>query len=350
MGKTIRLSDVARAAGVSLGTASNVFNRPHLVRAEMREHVLKVAGELGFTGPDPAGRLLMGGRANAIGVVPAGDMPVAFAIASPYLSAALYGIAEVCDAQQASLMVISGSQARKAWAINNALVDGFVLGHPDEIPMVQARARKVPYVVMDTYAGPDANSVVIDGAGGARAAAEHLLSLGHRRFAIFAMCRAPVDPVWHPPGGPRQLRHGFALDHEKLGGYAEALATAGIDIESVPMVEAYPPTPWNEAGARLLLDKAPEATAVLAMADRHAISLLDEARRRGINVPGQLSVIGFDDVANAVLATPPLTTMRQDTAEKGRIAARLLFESAPPQQVRLPVELVVRGSTGPAPM
>lgn len=346
--RTIKLTDVAKAAGVSLGTASNVFNRPDLVRAEMRDHVRKVAAELGFSGPDPIGRLLMGGKANAIGVVPAGDMSVAFAIGSPYLSATLYGIAEVCDAHDASLMVISGAQARKAWAINNALVDGFVLGHSEEVAMVEARARKVPFVVMDTFAGPGANSVVIDGEGGARRSVEHLLGLGHRRFAIMAVGRATVEAVWHPPGTPRVLRHGFALDHEKLEGYAAALGAAGIDIAGVPMVEAYPPTPWNEAGARLLLDRAPEATAILAMADKHAISLLDEAKRRGIDVPGRLSVIGFDDVPNAVLATPPLTTMRQDTVEKGRIAARMLFEDEAPRQVRLPVELVVRGSTGRA--
>src|SRR5690606_25539664 len=124
-------------------------------------------------------------------VVPAGDMPVAFAIGSPYLSTLLYGIADVCDAHDASLLVISGSHARKAWAINNALVDGFVLGHRDEIPLVAARTRQVPFVVMDDYAGPGANSVVIDGRGGARQAAEHLLGLGHRRFAIFAVGRAP---------------------------------------------------------------------------------------------------------------------------------------------------------------
>ncbi|MGN6489226.1 MAG: LacI family DNA-binding transcriptional regulator [Devosia sp.] len=348
MNKPIKLSDVARAAGVSLGTASNVFNRPHLVRTTMRDHVKRVAAELGFSGPDPVGRLLMGGKANAIGVLPAGDMSVAFTIGSPYLSALLLGIAEVCDANGANLLVVSGARDRKAWAINHALVDGFVLGNLDEIPLLAARQRQVPFVLIDVDAGPNTNSVGVDGRAGARLAAEHLLGLGHRRFAILAVQRAPREPIWHRPAtSPRQLKGGYPLDHDKLAGYADALAAAGIPIDSVPMVEAFPPL--AQQGAQLLLDKAPEATAILVMADRNAIALLAEARARGIDVPRRLSVIGFDDVPNAPLATPPLTTVRQDTVEKGRAGARLLFEGGPPRQLKLPVELVVRGSTGPAP-
>ncbi len=348
MTRPIRLTDVARAAGVSLGTVSNVFNRPDAVRPEMREHVRRVAAELGFTGPDPVGRLLMGGKANAIGVLPAGDMSVAFTIGSPYLSSLLLGVAEVCDANGASMMVVSGAADRKAWAIGNALVDGFVLGNLDEIPMVRARQRQVPYAVVDMVAGPDASSVVVDGRTGARLAAEHLLALGHRRFAIMAVQRSPVPAVWHPPSDrPRQLTGGYWLDREKLLGYADALEAAGIPIDSVPMVEAHPAV--SEPGAGLLLDMAPEATAILSMADRNAMALLAEARSRGIDVPGRLSVIGFDDVPNAILGRPPLTTIRQDTVEKGRVAARMLFEPGSPRTVTMPVELVVRASTGPAP-
>ena len=342
----IKLSDVAHAAGVSLGTASNVFNRPALVRPEMRAHVQRVAAELGFSGPDPAGRLLMGGKANAIGFVPPGDMPVSFAFGSPYLNSLALGIAEICDAHGASLMVVSGAIERKAWAIQNALVDGFVLGHQDEIALVAARRRPVPFVLMDTTGGADQNSVVIDGRGGARMAAEHLLALGHRRFAILATQRGPGDPKWHPPGnGPRQLTAGFSLDDEKLAGFAEALVAAGIAFDDVPIIEVYPPSPWAESGAQMLLDLAPEATAIMAMADKTAEAVLGEARRRGIDVPRQLSVIGFDDVPHAQLTTPPLTTIRQDIVEKGRIGARLLFEGNPARHVRMAVELVRRGST-----
>lgn len=350
VGRAARLSDVAKAAGVSLGTASNVFNRPELVREEVREQVRAAARALGYGGPDPAARLLMGGKANAIGMVPAGDMAVSFAISSPYLRALLLGVAEVCDDHAASLLVMSGAHERKEWAIRNALVDGFVLGSLDEIEMVRARQRQVPFVLMDMEAGPAVNAVRIEGRRGARLAAEHLLALGHRRFAILAVQRQPVDPVWHPPSPqPRQLRGSFQLDEEKLRGYAEALAAAGLSLDAMPMVEAYPPSPWAEAGARLLLDRAPEATAVLAMSDKNAVAVLQEAARRGRRVPEELSVVGFDDVPDAATTTPPLTTVAQDIVEKGRAAARLLFAEAPPRQQVLPVRLVIRASTAPPP-
>ena len=97
----------------------------------------------------------------------------------------------------------------------------------------------------------------------------------------------------------------------------------------------------------MLLDRAPEATAILAMSDRHATAVLAEAKRRDINVPKDLSVIGFDDAENAIFVDPPLTTVAQPTIEKGRIAARILFEDGPLRQVVLPAKLIVRASTAP---
>lgn len=346
--KSTKLSDVAKAAGVSLGTASNVFNRPDLVRAEVRDHVLSTAAALGYSGPDPVGRLLMGGRAHAIGFVPPGDMSVAFALSSPYLRSLLLGVAEVCDENRASLVVVSGSQDRKEWAIRNALVDGFILSNTEEIELVQSRRRQLPFVMMDMEAGPDVSSVVIDGYGGAKMQAEHVLALGHRNLAIAAVQRRPVEAVFHPPGRKEtKLQNGFQLDHLKLRGYADALSAVGISIHDVPIVEAFPPSPFAELGAALLLDRAPKATAVLAMADKNALTVLQEARTRGIRVPQDLSVIGFDDVEDAATATPPLTTIAQQIAEKGRIAARMLFRGALPRQKTLPVMLVMRGSVAP---
>jgi DNA-binding LacI/PurR family transcriptional regulator len=303
---------------------------------------------LGYSSPDPIGRLLMGAKAHAIGVLPPGDMPVAHAVGSPFFREFMLGVAEVCDENDASLLVISGAENRKTWAITNALVDGFILGHLEEVALVAARQRKTPFVVMDVEAGPEVNSVRIDGRDGARRAAEHLLDLGHRRFAIFSVLRKPADAIWNPPAKSEwRLRGGFPLDDEKLLGYAAALASAGISINDAPVVEAHPLSPWVDAGARMLLDRAPEATAILAMSDRHAVAVLAEAKGREINVPKDVSVIGFDDAENALFVDPPLTTMAQPTTEKGRIAARILFEDGPPRQVVLPAKLIIRASTAP---
>jgi DNA-binding LacI/PurR family transcriptional regulator len=348
MKRPTRLSDVARAAGISLGTASNAFNRPALVRPELRELVHATARELGYSGPDPIGRLLMGAKAHAIGVLPPGDVPVSHAIGSPYFRQFMRGIAEICDQHDASMLVVSGARETKTWAIRNALVDGFILGHVEEVALVSARQRMAPFVVIDMDGGPQFHSVRVDGRDGARQAAEHLLGLGHRRFAIASVLRRPAEAIWHwPEHSGRPLAGGFPIDAEKLLGYADALRAAGISIADVPIVEFHPVSPSVEAGARALLDRCLDATAILAMSDRQATTILAEAKRRNIDVPGDLSVVGFDDAENAIFADPPLTTIAQPTVEKGRIAARILFESAPPRQVVLPTRLVVRASTAP---
>lgn len=347
-GPSVRLIDVARAAGVSLGTASNAFNRPELVREEVRSKIADAAQALGYTGPDPKGRLLMGAKADAIGVLPPGDFTLGYTVASPFFHDFLQGIAETCDDHHANLLILPGTPARKQAALRNALVDGFILGQPDEIALLSVRERKVPFVVIDLVAGRDVNSVRIDGRDGARQAARHLLDLGHRRFALACSLRRALDAVWHPPPRDAQkLVATFPLDHEKLEGYADALAESGVPIGEVPLAQFHLEEPRLSEGARLLFDHAPDATAILAMSDRQARAIVAEARRRGRQVPGDVSVVGFDDTADALLTDPPLTTVSQSLIEKGRLAARLLFEGGPPRQALLPARLVVRGSTAP---
>lgn len=345
---TPRLSDVAAAAGVSLGTASNVFNHPDRVRPEVRDLVHSAALSLGYGGPDPKGRLLMGGRANAIGVLPPGNLSVATAFRSPYFREFMSGIAEICEEEGASVVLFSGSDSQKETAIRNAVVDGFVLGHVEDVGLMAVRQRRVPFVVMDMDAGADVNSVRIAAYEGARQAARHLLALGHRDLAIMGVLRQPMTAVFHAAGDAgRDLVSAYPIDEEKLAGYRDALAEAGIALRDVPIVQSYTPTPWAEEGARLLLDRAPNATGILAMADKLAIALIDEAARRGIAVPEKLSIIGFDDAPDAATARPPLTTIRQPIVEKGRIAARLVFEGAEGQHKVLPIELVQRATTAP---
>ena len=98
-----------------------------------------------------------------------------------------------------------------------------------------------------------------------------------------------------------------------------------------------------------MLARAPEATAILAMSDKHAAAAIEAAMRLGRRVPQDLSVVGFDDVEGAATMVPPLTTVRQDIVGKGRAAARMLFTGQAPKQPVLPVELIVRGSTAPPP-
>jgi DNA-binding LacI/PurR family transcriptional regulator len=348
MAKAIKLADIARAAGVSQGTASNVFNRPDLVRAEVRTRVEALARDLGYAGPDPKGRLLRAGKVNAIGVVVMDNLTYFFD--DPFNREFMTGLASVCDERGAGVALVSAmDEAAAAWNIASAVVDGFVIQCIEEGDRLieLARRRKLPFVAVDLDAGPDANSIRIDDCAGARMAIDHLLELGHRRFGILSLEIAGDGRTGPVDRERRQSAKRYGATRDRLHGYEEALTAAGIDIDSVPIIEAINDRKGAPMGAAMLLDTAPDITAVVAMSDVLGIAAIKEARVRRLAVPRDLSVIGYDDVADAATSEPPLTTIRQPIAEKGRLAARMIFDAGPPRKEVLPVELVVRGSTAP---
>src|ERR1700738_2731452 len=171
MAKAVKLADVARAAGVSQGTASNVFSRPEIVRPEVRERVETCARSLGYGGPDPRGRLLRAGKVNAIGVVAMDNL--AYFFNDPYNRAFMTGVAEVCDAHGAGVALVSAvDRAKAAWSINSAVVDGFIvqcIEDGDRLLEV-TRRRKLPFVAVDIDPGPEASSIMVDDRAGARIA------------------------------------------------------------------------------------------------------------------------------------------------------------------------------------
>lgn len=345
MAKAIKLADVARAAGVSQGTASNVFSRPEIVRPEVRERVETCARSLGYGGPDPKGRLLRAGKVNAIGVVAMDNL--AYFFNDPYNRAFMTGVAEVCDAHGAGIALVSAvDRAKAAWSINSAVVDGFIvqcIEDGDRLLEV-TRKRKLPFVAVDIDPGPEASSIMVDDRAGARMAVEHLLSLGHRRVAILSL-EVTGDGQTGPVDRDRRRLAVYGATRDRLFGYEEAIAAAGIDFDRVPVIEALNDRIGGVAGARALLDSAPDATAVLAMSDVLALAVLEEAQSRGTRVPEDLSIVGYDNVPEAATAQPPLTTIAQPILEKGRLAAHMIFERGPPRREVLPVKLVVRGTT-----
>ena len=216
----------------------------------------------------------------------------------------LQGIARATEDAGLAMLVVPGGGN----GVRDAVVDAFCLcamaaDHPH---VTAAQERGVPLVVVDEPRLHGHAYVGIEDRLGARLAAEHLLELGHRRFAV----------VTARTGG------------ERLAGYRDALAAAGAE--------------WVEV-ARF----APGAqTAVLAASDQLALGVIETARAAGLRVPEDLSVVGFDDIPGAEWSG--LTTVRQPLVEKGEIAGRLLTEGAAGREVILPVELVVRGSTARA--
>jgi DNA-binding LacI/PurR family transcriptional regulator len=352
MRKSVTLLDVARAASVSKSTAANAFSRPNVVRPELLARINSAARELGYDGPDPKGRMLSLGKVNAIGLLPFGRVGVSQFFKNPYQRDFLAGVAQACEERGVGLSLVSGRDDQEAWGIKNALVDGFIFTGVEQVDLLTAGGRRrLPFVVMDLSNAPDIKSVSTENRDGARQATRHLIALGHRRFVIASTLYSLRRPVFHPPSRvERRLVDAGPPLLEKLEGVADALMEAGISVHDVPLVEACG-TPEEERafgnGAAMLLDKAPEATAVIALTDSIALSILQQAKKRGLSVPRDLSLVGFDDVPEAAFSEPPLTTVHVSAVENGRVAVELLLESGPPRQVVTAVHLVVRGSTAP---
>jgi DNA-binding LacI/PurR family transcriptional regulator len=347
--RSAKLSDVAKAAGVSQGTASNVFNRPELVRPEVRERVEACARRLNYAGPDPKGRLLRAGKVNAIGVVT--NEALSAVLDDPGTLIMLRGIAEMCDQQGAGIALVPGypNEGTSGWSIRSALVDGFIVFCLEEGDRLvrEARQRKLPFVAIDLDPGPAASSIRVDDRGGARLAAEHLASLGHRHFGILSL-ELSGDNHFGPVESERRHTARYAVTRDRLAGYSDAFASAGIDSDSVPIIEVLHDRAAGATATAELLARHPQITAILAMSDLIALGTLDHARAAGISVPRDLSVVGFDDIPEAALADPPLTTVAQPIREKGLRAAALIFDTGPPRTELLGVKFVVRGSSGPA--
>jgi DNA-binding LacI/PurR family transcriptional regulator len=344
----VTLQTLADELGISRTTASNAFNRPDQLKPALREKVLALAAELGYAGPDPAGRALRSGRAGAIGVLLTERLSYAFG--DPAAVSTLRGLAMEAERVGISLALLpaplsGGPEA--AVSVIRALVDAcFVYALPAGHPSVAAALeRRLPMVVADTPHVPGIPLVSVDDRGGARAAAQHLLDLGHRDLAVVTL-RVREDGHTGVVDAARRHAATYRVTGERLAGYEDAVAAAGLDWDAVPVYEG----PNDRArGARAvaeLLALDPRPTAVLGMSDEIAHGVVDGARAAGLTLPGDLSVVGFDD---APAATPRgLTTVRQPLVDKGRTAGRMLLEAiegATPADVCLPTELVVRDST-----
>ena len=341
----VRLRDVAARAGVSVGSASHAFGRPELVSADVRERVLAAAKELGYGGPDPSARRLRLGRAGALGLIFSERLEYQFT--DPAALAFFGGLANAMQDTHLGLLLLPDSRYRDAAAstVHAAAVDGFVIySAVRNDPRVEAAlSRNVPVVTVDQPRDAPTPFIGIDDRAAARSAAEYLRQLGHDRVGVLSFVSTLDDE--------RQLT--VDLSVERLEGYKNGLGPAW-DESALRRVRRNSAEHARRAALDLLDgDKPP--TAILAMSDILALGALQAAAERGLTVPGDLSVVGFDDSAVAALATPPLTTVAQPQEQKGRLAAQWLLEAIELGRVTrtrhrreiLETKLVVRDSTGP---
>jgi DNA-binding LacI/PurR family transcriptional regulator len=279
---------------------------------------------------------------------------LSYAFADPAAVLFLRGLSEATEEAGLGLSLISGaSRSEEPFeTIGAAAVDGFVVfSMPEDDPLVDAAlGRRLPVVFVDQTPRGGAPSVGIRDEEGARAAAGHLLSSGHRRLGVLSL-----ELTRRPEGGlvgpERRLPVTYLPTRTRLRGYAAAARDARLQPSEIPVYECAGNTvERGKEAARALLAHDPRPTALLAMSDMLALGALEAAREVGLSVPGDLSVVGFDDVPEAARANPPLTTVHQPHERKGLLAGRTLIsrlrgEEAEPEA--LDTRLVVRGSTAP---
>jgi len=341
--KRARIDDVADAAGVSKTAVSFAFNNPDRLRADTATRIRDVAEQLGYR-PNPVARMLTAGRTLTIGILTPQALSVVFT--NPFFGEFSEGVARAAEQEGYGLHFISPRAGSLAGSLARATVDGIVaIGLNGEHPEVeQIRSGGVPMVVVDNRDMIEQPGIVVDDEGGAYAAAAYLLGEGHRSFMVIAMeppqAGAPLDPN--------------GVMGRRLAGYRRALGAHDLQIPDQALLMGPASIDGGIRAFRRGWERGDRPTAVLAMSDAMAIGAMHAARDLGLRVPGDLSVVGFDDIDLARYTDPPLTTVHQPIREKGERAARLLLRliadgTGPFEREQLETHLVVRGSTGPVP-
>ncbi|MBA2954855.1 LacI family DNA-binding transcriptional regulator [Nocardioides sp. MAH-18] len=326
--KRATITDVAAAAGVAASTVSRAFTHPGRVNVHTREHVLAVAEELGYA-PNPAARALESGRTRTLALL----VPD---ITNPYFAGVIKGAER--GAAAAGLTLVLGdtaeNPAQEAQLVRRLgpAVDGFVLSAsrlPDE---ELRRAADLNPIALVNRATPGLACVVADFDSGTRQIVDHLASLGHHSLVFL--------------GGPPESWSGA----RRWAGLRAAAEERGLGATRFgPYVPAL-------AGGAAAADAAiaAGATAVVAHNDMLAIGVMLRLAERGVDVPGDVSVVGFDNIVGADFCNPPLTTLAERTEEAGAraveaVAAQVLSRTDDPPTRVLPTQLVVRRSSGPVP-
>jgi DNA-binding LacI/PurR family transcriptional regulator len=342
---------LAAAVGVSPATISNAYNRPDQLSAELRERILATAKELGYPGPDAAGRTLRMGRAEAVGVLLSERLSYAFS--DPFAVEFLTGLSEVVEEHGISIVLMplsartdgspthSNADDRDLTAVRNANIDALaILALPTDHPAAMvARARDIRLVTTDISGDPESSWVAIDDFAAGAMVGEHLAGLGHRDVAVLVETNQPA-------GSP-----GTRLAEDQLGFLDYAARVAGLRQAIAGQVMIISGGHNSiESGATAtswLLDHGEAPTAIVGLSDVLALGALQALASRGLSVPAAVSVCGFDDVLAAQAAN--LTTVHQPIREKGQHVGRLLLDpKSQPRQVLLPINLVTRATTGPA--
>ncbi|WP_243731123.1 LacI family DNA-binding transcriptional regulator [Modestobacter roseus] len=307
------MRDVADRAGVSLGTVSNVLNRPDVVSAGTRERVLTAIAELGFVRNESA-RQLRAGRSRTIGLV-------VLDIANPFFTDVARGVDEVAGAAGLAVILFNSDdrpekEARHLDVLTEQRVQGLIITPTAELsPQLDAlRQRGVPVVLLDRRADhPDQCALAVDDVLGGRLAADHLLERGDRRIAFIGGSTGLPQLRERHDGVVAAVREGTGTDDALTVVTPESLTVQG----------------GREAASRIIgMPAGRRPTAAICANDLLAMGVLQEMVRHGIAVPEEFAIVGYDDIDYAAAAAVPLTSVRKPRRELGHRAAELLLDEA----------------------
>ncbi len=339
----ITINDIAARAGVSKTTVSFAFNDPRRISKATCERIMAIAAELGYI-PDPVARTLTTKRIGAIGLLL--PQPMHEALKNPYLGELLQGIGAACLEHESSLLIVPPIKGQLVDAARRAAADALmVIGvGPDHSIVELIRKRSMPLLTIDGRPTDGMANVGIDDEAAAYGLMMHVLGLGHRCIAIVEL----ESESYNDPADRASV-----VRDKRMEGFSRALKEAGIDPHSADILvhtAACSLEGGREAADSVL--KSGRATAVVAMADIVALGFMERCAERRLRIPEDLSVVAFDDIAISRLVKPGLTTVRQPGYRKGYEAGRIVLDmlnGGPSEQVVMPSELVLRGSSGTVP-
>ncbi len=334
--KRVSIKDVAREAGVSASTVSYVLNcnPSETISAETTQRVREAAKRLNYV-PNLNARSLSSRRSNLIGVViPQTEPGKEFMFSNPFYGELLSAI-EYTARTNGYHLLLSGTKEDQSYlnvAQNRGLDGVIIVGAYPGKNLAELRGMNVPVVLVDSYVKDETfHTVGNEDRQGARMATEYLLAKGHRRIAFVS-------------GSIRE--HG--VNSKRYQGYLDALLAAGIEPCEQALYSDTVSFEYGVEAANEFVRRGKKQTAAFVTADVLAMGMLKGLMQRGMRIPQDLSIVGFDDVYLAQMCYPSLTTVRQDISRKGREAVRMVIEAAAgnarKMECILPLELVERES------
>lgn len=339
------MQDVADRAGVSKSTVSLAFRDSKKLAEATVARVMEVAEELGYI-QDPTARMLRTRKTDSLGILL--PQQIDSILENPYYSIFMRGVGTVCQREGLTMLLVPPLRGSMLKAIPYAAVDGFIVCglEEDRGEVSVLKQVGVPVVLVDGHSHDGLSSISIDEYSATAEIVRHILSLGHRRIT-FMVYETDMDNNPANWSGSARKRMDAALD--VLAEHDLSLETQGIEVLQVPCTRQ-----GGADGFMKIWAEDDHPTAIIAFSDIIALGVSEAARAIGVSIPDELSLTGFDDIEESASAFPPLTTVHQPIATKGRLATEFLVNaiagvSPAPRSEQLTTSLFLRESTGPAP-